>query len=424
MQRSENIGSWIDWWSLILYEALLAMGWAMVYAVEYRGENSVLFDLSTQYGKQLLWIAISLATGLAILIIDHKFYITFSWFLYILAIAALVGVLVLAPEVKGARSWFSIGAFKLQPSELAKFATALALARYLTGLNVSLRKGRHRIAALGIILLPAGLILLQPDPGSALVFLGLTLALYREGFPAWPMWLILALGFLFLATILWGSLPVLAGLAVIWLLASLLSLRRKRQARSRLFSLLLGFVLLGGFVQVAVPFTFNHILKEHHRNRINVILGKETTRGADYNVMQSKIAISSGGLSGKGYLQGTITKGEFVPEQSTDFIFSTVGEEFGFLGSLLVIGLFTAFLLRLIALAERQRSRFSRIYGYAVVSIFLVHVIINIAMATGVFPVVGIPLPFFSYGGSALLGFSILFFIMLKLDATRKLIFR
>jgi len=273
-------------------------------------------------------------------------------------------------------------------------------------------------------MLPALLILLQPDPGSMLVYLGLIIVLYREGFPVWPFILLLSIGILFLLTVWVGSMPVLIGVSTLFLVLILLIFFQSKKRKLRLAFMLVLFGLTAAYTQFGVNAVYYHVLKEHHRNRINVLLGKSADRGADYNVTQSKIAIGSGGLTGKGFLQGTMTKGEFVPEQSTDFIFSTLGEEWGFWGSAMVILLFMALMLRIIILAERQRSRFSKIYAYGVLSIFLVHVTVNIAMSLGIFPVVGIPLPFFSYGGSSLLDFSILFFILLNFDANRKAIFR
>ncbi len=424
MIRNDNRVLSLDFWSILLYFLLLAWGWANIYAVDFRGDAMPWFDLSTQHGKQLLWIAVSLFMGMLLLIIDQKFYATFAYFFYGMVILMLIAVLFLAPAVKGAHSWFQIGSFKLQPSELAKFATLLALARYLTGVQANMKYFKTKILALSIIMLPAIFILMQPDPGSVLVYLGLIIVLYREAFPLWPFLILMVLAILFLLTIWLGPIPVLVAVSIIFLLTLPFVLRQAKKRKSRLLLLLLLFGLTGVYTQFGVKAVFQHVLKEHHKNRINVLLGKAADRGADYNVTQSKIAIGSGGLTGKGFLKGTMTKGEFVPEQSTDFIFSTLGEEWGFLGSGVLVLLFMAFMLRIIFLAERQRSRFSKIYAYGVLSIFLVHIVVNISMALGIFPVVGIPLPFFSYGGSSLLGFSIMFFILLNFDANRKTIFR
>lgn len=424
MSRRERLSSNLDWVTIGLYLVLVLFGWAMIFAVDYKGEALHLFDFSTSHGKQLIWIGSSLVIGFAMLLIDHKFYPTISYPFYGLMILLLLATLVLAPEVKGAKSWFPVGPFTFQPSEFTKTATALVLARYLTDLSANMKQFRTRIISLGLIMIPTALIVLQGDTGSALVFLGLFIVLFREGFPATLPILGIYLAALFLLTVRFSATPVLLGIGALYVaLMVFLGLNFKFN-RLRMLLTTVVFLASTAFTFYGVDFVFNGVLQEHQRTRINVLLGQEFSAGADYNVLQSKIAISSGGVTGKGYLQGTLNKGEFVPEQNTDFIFSTMGEELGFLGTGVFILLFVLLLLRIIYLSERQRSRFTTIYGYGVVSILFVHFVINVGMAIGILPVVGIPLPFISYGGSSLMGFSMLIFVMLKLDASRKMVFR
>jgi rod shape determining protein RodA len=344
-------------------------------------------------------------------LIDSKFYTTFSYAIYVALNLLLVGVLVFGRVVKGSKSWIFIGSFSMQPSELAKVATSLAVARFLSMLNIDVRKWRDKLTMFGIIGLPVALILLQGDVGSAMVFAVFFLVLYREGLESYFMIIGLSLLFLSILALLVDKL-ILA--AVFIALAIFLSYYNRKNRR--LIYLFVGSAIAASVYITTVDFTFNKILKEHHRDRINVLLGKG---GNDWNIRQSIIAIGSGGMAGKGYLNGTQTKLKFVPEQSTDFIFSSIGEEFGFLGSLYVVGLFLVLLTRLIFMAERQRSHFSRIYGYCVVSILFFHFLINIGMAIGLAPVIGIPLPYISYGGSSLLSFTILLFVFIRLDAQR-----
>lgn len=423
MQRRENIAKNLDWTTLFLYLMLVGFGWATIYAVGFK-DGAKVFDFSTQHGKQMIWIGASMVLALVILIVDSKFYSTIAFPVYFATILLLVAAFFLAPEVKGSRSWFDIGPARFQPSEFAKFATALALARYLTSLNVSLKTLRGKLDSLAIIGVPTLLIILQGDTGSAIVFLGFFVVLYREGFPVVVPLILFYILALFILGILLGKTVMMIGLLIIFLgIIGLLSVNFKiNKAKIFFFSIILALSL--GFSAFVVNPVFNNVLKEHHRNRINVLLGKEFGKGADYNVLQSKIAIGSGGFSGKGYLEGTLTKGDFVPEQSTDFIFSTIGEEHGFVGTTLFISLYIFFMIRITIIAERQRSKFTQVYAYGVLSIFLFHFVINIGMTIGVLPVVGIPLPFISYGGSSLWGFTILLFILLKLDSNRMLVFR
>lgn len=410
----------IDRWLVVIFILLVGMGWLSIYAAVYNDEHQSILDLSQNYGKQAIWIGGAVLIALSILIIDGKFFAAFSYPIYILFILLLLVVLVVARDVKGAVSWIDIGSFKLQPSEFAKFATNMALAKYLSTLDIRMKDLRTKIISLLLIALPAGLILLQNDTGSAMVYAAFIFVLYREGLSG----NILIFGFLaavlFVLTLLVPKMilfSVIAGIGLVFYLI----VRKKRQN----ILIILAGVLVASAIVFSVDYAFNHVLQEHQRTRINVLLGKEIDpKGAGYNVNQSKIAIGSGGILGKGFLQGTQTKFDFVPEQSTDFIFCTVGEEWGFVGSLIVIGLFMLLLWRIVYVAERQRSQYSRIYGYGVACILFFHLMVNIGMTIGLAPVIGIPLPFFSYGGSSLWSFTILLFIFIKLDAYRLEILR
>jgi rod shape determining protein RodA len=416
MRHRENFWKNIDWFLVLLYLGLVVYGWLSIYSASETGDNSSIFDFSQRYGKQLVWIGMALFLAFVILIIDAKFFSSFAYVFYFLIILSLLAVLLFGKTVAGSRSWFQIGGFALQPSEFAKFATALALAKYLSKLQADMRQLKTRIVAATIIFSPAFLILMQNDTGSALVYFSFILVLYREGLPGWIPALGLILGALFIITIKFGELYVAAGLVGFVLLLFLLF----RVFRRNWKVLIAGLILSLAFVSV-VDYAFQHVLEPHQRIRIQIMLGmKEDPHGAGYNVNQAKIAIGSGGLTGKGFLKGMLTHNHFVPEQSTDFIFCTVGEERGFLGSLFLVLLFLAMLILVVLRAERQRSAFSRIYGYGVASILFFHFTVNLAMTIGLFPVVGIPLPFFSYGGSSLWSFTILLFIFIKQDANRK----
>ena len=405
----------LDWWLILLYVMLVLIGWVNIYAAIYDENHSSIFDMSQNYGKQLVWIITSVVLALIILIIDAKFYSSFSVIIYILMIGALVGVLVFGKEIAGSKSWFQFGSVSIQPAEFAKFATNLAMAKYLSTLNLDLKNIRSLLKAVVILAIPAGLIFLQNDTGSALVYSAFIFVLYREGMPGGILIIGLVLIVLFLMALLINKFVIL-GILVLFAVLFILMIKR---TLTNIMATILVVIVASGFV-LSVDYAFENILEPHHRTRINVLLGKETDiHGAGYNVHQSLIAIGSGGLTGKGFLQGTQTKYDFVPEQSTDFIFCTIGEEWGFFGSLLVVFLFVALLIRLIIVAERQRSKFSRIYGYGVASIIFFHFTINIAMTLGLFPVIGIPLPFFSYGGSSLWAFTILLFIFIKMDSNR-----
>jgi rod shape determining protein RodA len=452
-----------------MYLALVIFGLINIYSSAYDANHPRLLDFSMRYGKQFYWILLALTIAIVIFALNPRFYYFFAGLIYLVAVVLLIAVLVIGNTVHGSTSWISVGGIHLQPSEFAKVATALTLARYLSEYNVTLEHFRDLVKASLIILVPAGLIMLQPDMGSTFVFTAFLLVLYREGLRAE----VLLLGFvfivLFILTLMVDKMIILGILLALTLLIHLLLEKRPAlTGKGTLTLALLGVILWGtthllhknlslytiAFLSVitgtviflpfiyrlklvrtailyaililamlftfSVNYVFNNILEPHQRTRINIVLGIESDPyGSGYNVNQSKIAIGSGGFAGKGFLRGTQTKFNFVPEQSTDFIFCTVGEEWGFLGTFAVITFYVLFLIRLLYLAERQRSAFNRIYGYAVFSLLSFHVLVNIGMTIGLFPVIGIPLPFFSYGGSSLWAFTILLFIFVRLDADR-----
>jgi rod shape determining protein RodA len=415
MRQRANIIHNLDRITILLFVLLVLIGWISIYAAVYNESHTSIFDMDMNYGKQLIWIITSVLLAIVILVIDAKFYSTFSMLIYIIAVGMLLAVLVFGREIAGSRSWFQVGSFSLQPSEFAKVATALAIAKYLSGLNNDLTKIKSRFSAAGLMLLPAALILLQPDTGSALVFAAFVLVLFREGMSGNLLFLGVVVALLFILALLFNKFIIIGILAANAALVMYLYpiLRRKW------FWVVSVFLITSAYVY-SVDYAFENVLESHQKKRINVLLGLEKDiHGAGYNIHQSKIAIGSGGFSGKGFLNGTQTKFDFVPEQSTDFIFCTIGEEWGFIGSFVVIVLFVGLLARLVILAERQRSKFSRIYGYGVASVLFFHFTVNIGMTIGLLPVIGIPLPFISYGGSSLWGFTILLFIFLKLDSVR-----
>lgn len=415
MRQRKGIFHNIDWWLVGLYLFLVTMGLLSIYAAVYNPEHPSLLDRTQLYGIQFFWIMSSLILAFIILMLDVKFFSSFSYFIYGASMLLLLIVLIFGKEVAGSKSWIEIGGFTLQPAEFAKFATNLAIARYLSGLNINLKRTKNVIIAAVILIVPFGLILLQNDTGSAIVYAAFILVLYREGFSGNFLILGVVVVVLFVLTLMVGKFLVLGIVAAITLVLFLIT----QKVRKNMFMLFGSFLLIAAFV-FSVDYAFENVLQEHQKTRIEVLLGKKTDfQGAGYNVHQSLIAIGSGGFKGKGFLQGTQTKYKFVPEQSTDFIFCTVGEEWGFLGSSLVIVLFLFLLIRILTAAERQRSAFSRIYGYGVASILFFHLAVNIGMTIGLSPVIGIPLPFFSYGGSSLWSFTILLFIFIKMDSYR-----
>ncbi len=468
MKRGNLIAN-LDWFTILLFFVMVVLGWLNIFSALYSESHPSILDFDQRYGKQFLWILAAIFMAVAILLIDHRFYEFFGYFIYGLAIATLLAVLIFGKEINGSKSWFVMGGFQMQPSEFAKPAVALALAKYLSTFNINIKKARTFFKVALIIFLPSVLILLQPDTGSALVFFAFVFPLYREGFSGLILVIMLALALLFILVLLFNELILLIiilaiGYFALWFLTRSIkvlllslsvflgyflliygiayfigkeSLWYATVLISLLFSLLtylaiayfyrirrvgmlIAAIAVTVFYTFAVDYSFENFLSDYQQRRINIMLGIQSDPlGAGYNVNQSMIAIGSGGLAGKGFLQGTQTKLDFVPEQSTDFIFCTVGEEWGFLGTMVVILLFLTLFVRLIQLAERQKETFARVYGYGVISVLFIHFFINIAMTIGFFPVVGIPLPFFSYGGSSLWAFTILLFIFIRLDAGR-----
>jgi rod shape determining protein RodA len=409
----------IDWTTVWIFIILVLMGWVSVYSSVYDETHSSILDISQRYGKQMIWIIAAGVIAFVIMLTDAKVFNAFAYIIYGIALLILIAVLLIGTEISGSKSWFQIGSVAIQPAEFAKFATCLALARYLSSYATDINILQTKIVATILIFAPALLILLQNDTGSAVVYIALILVLYREGLSGYFLISGVIIVVLFVMTLLINQYIMTIILTV---LAVLLYYYNK-MLRKRWW-IIIGIWLASVVVVFAVDYVFDNILEDHQKTRINVLLGKEfDPKGAGYNVNQSKIAIGSGGIIGKGFLQGTQTKYNFVPEQSTDFIFCTVGEEWGFAGSAVVVGLFVFLLYRLVRMAERQRSDFSRIYGYGVVSILFFHFVVNIGMTIGLVPVIGIPLPFFSYGGSSLWAFTILLFIFIKLDANRLALF-
>ncbi|MCI0751740.1 MAG: rod shape-determining protein RodA [Flammeovirgaceae bacterium] len=417
MRNEENISNRMDWVTVMIYAAIVLLGWINIYAVTYDPEiDQSIFDLSLNSGRQLLFIAASIIIVMSVLIIDMRFYETVAYVIYGAVLFLCVVVLFTGREVGGNQAWLRIGSFGFQPSEFAKFATALAVAKFIGSVGFKMDNIRNQIMLFGIIGIPMLIILAQKDTGTALVFTAFILVFYREGMSPFLIITGLVAAFLFIITLLVENQYYIYGSIGTLLLITILLGKKKFK---RIALLTIGACIIAGVI-ASVDYIITDVLKPHQQNRIKALINPDADPlGFGWNVTQSKIAIGSGGFSGKGFLKGTQTKFDFVPEQSTDFIFCTIGEEHGWLGSLLLIGLFVALFLRIIFLAERQKSRFSRTYAYAVVCIFFFHFAVNIGMTIGLFPVIGIPLPFFSYGGSSLWGFTILLFILLKLDAHR-----
>lgn len=396
------------------------MGWLSIYEATYSETQFEVFDFSSKYGKQSIWILLSFLLIIIILAIDKKFYEQFSGVFYVVSLLSLAGLFIFGKNINGATSWYSFGSFAFQPAEFAKTATALAIANYLNERNQDLKKLNNQLKAFGIIMLPAILITLQPDPGSALVYGSLIIVLYQFGLPLYYLIIGTLSIFLFIATLYFGFLNTL--LVSVLFISSLfvyLNYKNKKFIRNNWLNFILVYFFTGLFI-FSVDYVFNNIFEQRHRDRFNILLGKDVDdQGIGYNTAQSVITISSGRFNGKGFLQGDRTQGNFVPEQQTDYIFSVVGEEWGFLGSSFIVLLFVAFLLRILHVANRQKSKFSRVFAYSVMAIFLFHFTINIGMVLGLLPTIGIPLPFFSYGGSSLWGFTVLLFILIRLDADR-----
>ncbi|MFI3262254.1 MAG: rod shape-determining protein RodA [Rikenellaceae bacterium] len=467
--RSTSLIEGIDWITVLIYVALVLLGWVSIYAAVYNEEHSSMFDMSQKYGSQIMWIGICSVIGLFLLLLDSKYFYNFSYLFYVIMILVSIGVLFGGTTVNGAKSWISVGSFRVQPAEFLKVATALTLARYMSNHGFSIDKSKGVISVFALIAIPALVIIVQNDTGSALVFGSFLILFYREGLNGWlyiiiflmivifilsfiinPLYLIFLLFlFMVLADVVMNGNIILKikyvaavllsflffkGVDLVlslnirseYLLLFVISLSLvfvvyymyKMQLQNMILSI---FIFIGSSLFLfSVDYIFNSVMKIHQQKRILDLLGLESdVKGWGYNVNQSKIAIGSGGFSGKGFLQGTQTKYDFVPEQSTDFIFCTISEEWGFLGSSLVVILFVALIVRLMQLGDRQNDAFGRVYCYGAASIFTFHVLVNIGMTIGVMPVIGIPLPFFSYGGSSLLAFTVLLFIAVKLDSDR-----
>lgn len=401
-----------DWLIIFIYILLVSMGWLNIYSASLTDSAKGYFDLNQIYGKQMLWIGLSFILIVFVLAIEAKFYERFASVIYIVSLLSLVGLFVFGRTIAGTTAWYDFGGFSIQPSEFVKAATGLALAKYVSDIQTNMQEWKHQVGAFLILAIPCVLIMLQPDPGSVLVYAAFIFPLYREGLHG----VYLLLGFfaavLFVSTLAFGAAWSTAGVVLI---AAILFLKNRKR-RPNIIKYIM--IVLGCTIFVfSVGYIFENVFKQHHRDRFNILLGKEVdARGIGYNTHQSEIALSNGGWWGKGWTQGTQTKGNFVPEQHTDYIFSTVGEEWGFAGSMVVILLFIGLIARIIYRAEKQKNQFGRVYGYSVAAILFLHFFVNIGMVTGIFPTVGIPLPFFSYGGSALWGFTILLFIFVKLD--------
>jgi rod shape determining protein RodA len=405
----------IDWLTLILYFVFVFGGLLCIYASVYKEEYPMIWDTHMNYGKQVIWIGLSVFIGILILFVDEKFFYAFAYPIYGITLFLLIAVLLAGTTVKGSSSWIEIGGFRMQPAEFAKFGAALALAKYLSSFNVKFKDLKTKIIACAISFAPLIIILFQNETGSALVFASFIFVLYREGLPGYILFIGFMVIVLSILALLVPPLYLMIAIAVIAILFLLL-IRRNRQN----VLIVVGVAIVMALYAGSVDYVFENVLQAHQKSRVNVLLGKEVDlKGAGYNVMQSKIAIGSGGLMGKGFLEGTQNKFRFVPEQSTDFIFCTIGEEYGFVGSTIFIALYILLLWRIIYLSERQRYKFNRIYGYSVASILFFHFLINIGMTLGLMPVIGIPLPFISYGGSSLLSFTILLFIFIRLDANK-----
>jgi rod shape determining protein RodA len=406
--KNQSIKKNLDWTCILIYSALVIMGWLNIY-------SSSLSSIEDTYQKQFVFILLTIPLIFIILAIDGKFYEKYASIIFVVSLLSLAGLFLFGKTIAGQRCWYALGSFTIQPSEFAKAATSLALAKFLSDSQINLKEVNRQVQALAIVFLPVLLILPQPDPGSALIYSIFIIVLYREGLPSWYVWTgFVTIALFVLTLVLEPQYVILLALLVILIVY----FKSRLGDRNILLSSIL-FALISGFV-LSVSYVFQNVFKQHHRDRFNILLGKTVDlKGIGYNTNQSEIAIGSGGWLGRGFLEGTQTKGGFVPEQHTDYIFSTVGEEWGFLGALAVITLFVTLFLRVIYLAERQKTKFSRVYGYCVAGVLFTHFFVNIAMVVGVFPTIGVPLPFFSYGGSGLWGFTILLFIFLKMDANK-----
>lgn len=418
-QEGNNIFAGVDWLLVTLFVILVSFGWLNIYSASKTDEDIELLNFSTEYGKQLIFIFLTIPLIIIILFFNAKFYEKFSSIFYLVSLLFLVGLFFFGKTINGATSWYNFGVLGLQPSEFVKAFTALAVAKLISDRQYNFKLIKNQIKAFIVIFTPAFLITLQPDMGSALIYVAFFFVLHREGLTLNYIILGTLLIVLFILTILFSVTLLLSSLFILLTIFTIYAIYRggKRFLRFNWYKIIAGYAIITIFI-IGTGFTYNNIFKQHHRDRFEILLGlKQDSQGIGYNSHQSELTISSGGLSGKGFLKGDLTQGDFVPEQHTDYIFSVVGEEWGFLGSSLVIILFMLLMYRVIYLAETHTNKFGRIYGYGLASILFFHVIVNIGMVIGLFPTVGIPLPFFSYGGSSLWGFTILLFIFIRLDA-------
>lgn len=418
--KHTNIFHGIDWVLVLFYFVLIFIGWLNIYSATNTEQDLNLINFSTEYGKQLVWIGLSIPLILLILMFETKFYEKYASIIYLISLISLVGLFIFGKNINGATSWYNLGIFSLQPSEFAKAAVGLAIAKLVSDKQFNLKKLNTQIQAFIVLFLPAFFITLQPDPGSALVYSAFIFVLYREGLPLYYVTVGFIAATLFVTTLYFGYLYTFIGSLILFIIVLIYFYFYRKKALKNGWIKLIGLFITVALFIFSVDFVFNHVFEQRHRDRFNILLGKTTDlKDIGYNTNQAVTTIASGGFSGKGFLQGERTQGNFVPEHQTDYIFTIVGEEWGFLGSTLVILLFILFFLRIIRTAEKQKSKFSRVYGYSIASIFFTHFTINIGMAIGLVPTIGIPLPFFSYGGSALWGFTVLLFIFIRLDANK-----
>lgn len=413
--KNQGVITNIDWLSILLYLALVVFGWMNIYSASLPLETTSIFDLTQIYGKQLLFVGLCIPLIVVILSLDAKVYENYATIYYIIGVLLLMGLFIFGKTIKGQTNWYQFGGISLQPSEFAKIGTALLLAKYVSELQNPFETFKEQLIAMGILLLPVFFIMMQPDTGSAMIFVVFFLVLYREGFPSWYLWTGFLAALLFILALVVN--PVILIIAI--LIGCIVHFITNKNIRRN--PVIYGALALAMSVFVfSVDYVFDNVLEPHHKDRINVLFGENVDMQREgYNLNQSMIAIGSGGLTGKGFLEGTQTKGGFVPEQHTDYIFTTVGEEWGFIGAVSVVLTFVILILRIAFLAERQKNTFTRIYGYGVAAILFMHFAVNIAMIIGIFPTIGVPLPFFSYGGSSLISFTLMLFIFLKLDANK-----
>jgi rod shape determining protein RodA len=413
--KNQSVIANIDWITVLIYITLVIMGWMNIYSASLPLEETYILDTSQIYGRQLLFIILTIPIILIILNINAKIFEKFSVVFYIIGILLLLGLFVFGTSVKGQTNWYKIGGFGFQPSEIVKISCSLLLAKYLSDAQINLKVRKFQYIAIGIIMVPVGLIMLQPDAGSAMIFLALIFVLNRDGLPSWYLWTGVTAIVVFLLALFVK--PVFL-ITFIFLFMIIHFIFNTKISRNPIIYVLL-FIIITGFT-LSVDYVYENVLEPHQKDRIDVLFNDNVDmKNEGYNLNQSMITIGSGGLYGKGYLEGTQTKGNFVPEQHTDYIFTTVGEEWGFVGSFVVIALFVTLILRIIKLAENQKTKFSRVYGYSVATILFTHFFVNITMLIKLFPTIGVPLPFFSYGGSSLWSFTVLLFVFIKLDANK-----